>query len=251
MNDHCSRAVYAWQMETERFTGRLRDLVAASALIERGAPVEATLADWTPNLLPQIAADRAAGEFERWAHSTVLDENTETPVISRELFETLHSEAGLSSSWPVGNAGLLHVYGYLLSNVPTPYGYKRDRWINGRMAAGLGVNPTYFLPWAAEPGTLLRRVTDAVLPILTEHHPRPITVARFDEVVDQESGRFFRTAIVNDRHSEQSVLIYGVSHGAALKVVTAFPVAEPTSVWLEALRSEQPRPRYNVSSGAE
>ncbi|WP_146070096.1 amino acid deaminase [Cryobacterium sp. Y29] len=238
-------------METERLAGRLHDLVAASALIGRGAPVKATLAEWAPYLLPQIVADRATGEFERWAHSTVLDENTETPVVSRELFETLHSEAGLPSSWPVGNAGLLHVYGYLLSNVPTPYGYKRDRWIDGRMAAVLGMNPTYFLPWATEPGTLLKRVTDAVFPILTEHHPRPITVARFDDVVDQESGRFFRTAIVNDRNNEQSALIYGVGHGAALKVVTVFPVSEPTTVWLEALRSEPPRPRYNVSSGAE
>ena len=251
MNDHSSSAVYAGQMETERLAGRLHDLVTASALIGRGAPVKATLAEWAPYLLPQIVADRAAGEFERWAHSTVLDENTETPVVSRELFETLHSEAGLPSSWPVGNAGLLHVYGYLLSNVPTPYGYKRDRWIDGRMAAVLGMNPTYFLPWAAEPGTLLKRVTDAVFPILTEHHPRPITVARFDDVVDQESGRFFRTAIVNDRTNEQSALIYGVGHGAALKVVTVFPVAEPTTVWLEALRSEPPRPRYNVSPGAE
>ena len=249
MNDRPGRGPYAGEMVTEGIAGRQRDLEAASALIARGARVEETLAQRMPYLLPQIAADRAAGEFDRWAQSTVLDENTGTPVLPRELCETLHACAGLPSSWPVGNAGVLHVYGYLLSTVPTPYGFKRDRWTEGSVAAALGRDSTYFLPWSTHPGTLLRRVTEAVLPALIEDLPGPDTVLRFDEIVDPAQGAIFRTAVVSNRGNDHSALIYGVGHGSAIRVVTAFPVAQPTDTWLAALRSEPPRPRYNVATG--
>ena len=45
--------------------------------------------------------------------------------------------AGLAAAFPVGNAGLLHVYGYWFSDEPTPYGFKRDRWVDGALAGAL------------------------------------------------------------------------------------------------------------------
>jgi hypothetical protein len=236
-------------MVTEHSAGRLRDLLAASALIGRGAPIEETLDQWMPYLLPQIAADRAADEFDHWGQSTVLDENTGTPVLPRALCETLHAHAGLPSSWPVGNAGVLHVYGYLLSTVATPYGFKRERWTGGGLADALGRDPTHFLPWDANPDTLLRRVTEAVLPVLIENPPGSTTVMRFDEAVGTVGDAFFRTAIVSNRSNDHSALIYGVGQGSDIRVVTAFPVAQPTDAWLTDLRSEPPRPRYNVATG--
>ncbi len=80
-------------------------------------------------------------------------------MLSRSTFEALHDRAGLDSAWPVGNAGLLHVYGYLLSTTPTPYGLKRDRWLGGELARACGLAPDAFVPWIGE-RTLLDRVTD-------------------------------------------------------------------------------------------
>jgi hypothetical protein len=92
-------------------------------------------------MFEQIASDAAAGRFDDWALSTVLDENVQTPVISKAEFFRLHAAAGIAATWPIGNAGLLHVYGYLLSKVVTPFGLKGDRWRNGELAGQLGLAP--------------------------------------------------------------------------------------------------------------
>lgn len=93
------------------------DVVAARAAAH---PLE-VLAE-IPWLGAAIDADARAGRFGRWGRSTVIDENVEAAVIPEALFAALHARAGLRAEWPVGNAGLVHVYGYLLSTVPTPYG---------------------------------------------------------------------------------------------------------------------------------
>ena len=80
-----------------------------------------------------IRRDAEAGRLEGWGQSTLIDEFTGVPSIERELFDTLHAAAGLTATFPVGNAGVLHVYGYWFSEVPTPFGYKRDRWADGAL----------------------------------------------------------------------------------------------------------------------
>jgi hypothetical protein len=205
-------------------------------------------------MFDQIARDAAAGRFDDWALSTVIDENVREPVISPAQFDELHAAAGLTAAWPIGNAGLLHVYGYLLSTVVTPFGRKGDRWRDGELARSLGLAPDAFrLETAAAAGeTVLHRVSDAALVHLT--HP---SAPRGDRhVIDDElpdgpdaaasagAPTVFRTTVV--RAPGGAALVYGVSLGGRMRLVTAFPLADPVTI-LNALATEPPRMRYNAA----
>ena len=104
--------------------------------------------DSLPWLAAALAEDRAAGRFAAWGRSTVIDENVGAAVLPRAVFDQLHERAGLTAEWPIGNAGVLHVYGYLLSTTPTPYGLKRERWLSGELERACGLETGALLPWA-------------------------------------------------------------------------------------------------------
>ncbi|MGF6822985.1 hypothetical protein M2317_001892 [Microbacterium sp. ZKA21] len=187
--------------------------------------------DW---LGPAIDADAEADRFARWGRSTIVDENVGAPVLPRSMFDALHTRAGLDSAWPVGNAGLLHVYGYLLSTTPTPYGLKRDRWLDGDLAVACVLTPDAFVPWAGE-RTLLDRVTEVAEMLITA---APVRVQHLD-------GADTVVAIA-DRRPAASALAYALgspAHGRRL--ITMFPVADPAAL-LADLDSSLPRLRWNA-----
>lgn len=188
-----------------------------------------------------VRADAASGAFDDWGLSTVIDENIHTPVIPRDEFERLHALAGLNDVWPIANAGLLHVYGYLLSTVPTPYGLKRDRWLNGALALTLGLPREAFFPIGT--GTLLSRVTAAVLPRLIDP-PKDALL-----VLDQESiegATEVRTVLVGI--PESAAVLYGVREGGRMRVITAFPLVAVSASFRQSLVDQPPRLRYNAAT---
>lgn len=201
----------------------------------------------------QIAVDATAGRFERWGLSTVVDENVGVPVIGRKDFEQLHRHAGLSAIWPVGNAGLIHVYGYLLSMVPTPYGLKRERWESGLLADALGLAGTAFLLADAHAGdqTVLQRVEAATAEILERPGESPGVLEWFDDGVESDRspggpGTFVRTVVVQREGTGPAALLYGVSTCSWMRILTAFPLQDPTAESVGALRAQPPRLRYNA-----
>ncbi|CAH0200304.1 amino acid deaminase [Plantibacter cousiniae (nom. nud.)] len=177
-----------------------------------------------------IDEDTAAGRFASWGASTVIDEHTGGPVIPRVLFEALHARTGLAATWPVGNAGLLHVYGYLLSSVATPYGLKRDRWLDGTLARGFGLPDDEFVPWARG-SSLLSRVTAAAQDLLA----RPVRTA------DGPSGRMC-LALGDPTDTDAVALVYGIDE----RRITTFPVASGAAV-LEEWDADPDRPRWNAA----
>jgi len=202
-------------------------------------------------MFEQIASDAAAGRFDDWALSTVIDENVQSPVISKAEFFRLHAAAGIAATWPIGNAGLLHVYGYLLSRVVTPFGLKGDRWRDGELAAQFGLAPAAFLLDAADAAgeTVLQRVTDAALPHLAHPAGAHGDVLVIDDEVPGDAT-FFRTTVVSTPGQPGAALIYGVSEGSRMRVVTAFPLANPSPASLDALAADPPRMRYNAALAA-
>ncbi|MET4783119.1 amino acid deaminase [Glaciihabitans sp. UYNi722] len=194
-------------------------------------------------MFEQIADDTRARRFDAWGMSTVIDENIDAPVIEPEVFEQLHEAASITATWPIGNAGLLHVYGYLLSTIETPYGLKRDRWLDGELAIALGLSPDAFLlESAADAGeTVLQRVTESVLPRL-EHSPDSLFLR--DELSDD--GQVFRTLVLPPV-GRQSALLYGVHDGDRMRAITAFPVT-PSSHFLSSLAQQPARMRYNAAT---
>lgn len=119
-------------------------------------------------VLDFIRRDAAAGRLAEWGRSTVIDENTGVPSFDEPLFAELHAAAGIDADFPVGNAGLLHVYGYWFSHVMTPYGLKRERWLDGKLAAALGMPTDAFHLHDRGATTPLERVMNATLPLLAE-----------------------------------------------------------------------------------
>lgn len=227
-------------------------VLRASAAIASGDDPAAVTAQSTSWLAAQVAADAAAGRFALWAESTVIDEHSGTAVVERALFDLLHELAGIRAAWPVGNAGLLHVYGYLFSEEETPFGYKRERWTGGGVAAALDLPPKHFSPWTVavhESETLLQRVTDAALPWLGEV-PGASCAEAAAWVDEWDDTVFARTRVVTAA-TGAAALVYGVRDGLdtgiPMRLVTIFPLAAASAEWLRSLSSGPPRLRYNLA----
>lgn len=191
--------------------------------------------DAVPGLAAQLAADAASGSFAGWGRSSAIDENVGGPVIPERMFAELHHRAGCDARWPVGNAGLLHVYGYLLSDVETPYGLKRMRWLDGALARAYGLPADEFFP-AERGSTLLTRVARAASALLDTHTVR----------ADRFGGVSTRTAIGRAAAEGAHALVYSVDHGDGEKLVTTFPVADPAAL-LSGLAAEESRLRWNAA----
>ncbi|MEV8265081.1 amino acid deaminase [Microbacterium sp. NPDC077057] len=190
--------------------------------------------DALPWLDASLRADRDARRFAAWGRSTAVDENTGTGVIAPALFDELHRRAGLPATWPVGNAGLLHCYGYLLSREPTPYGLKSDRWLTPALPVACGLPEDAFLPWLPGP-TLLTRATAAAAALSAGLHGSTVAVA------DRESR-------VSLSASEgPAALAYAVAPSPGLPPlpVTLFPVTDAAAILTEF--PTLPRLRWNAA----
>ncbi|WP_261165745.1 amino acid deaminase [Microbacterium sp. Marseille-Q6965] len=198
------------------------------------------MTDGLETALRCVRDDARAGRLELWGHSTVVDENVGTPVITRELFDALHRAAGIAAEFPVGNAGVVHVYGYFFSEVLTPYGYKSDRWNDGVLARALGLPDSAFRLGDSAAHTPLERVTAAALPLLLSPPADAV------EVVDVSVGDVPTRAVVTATADGSGVLCYGVDEGAGMRLVTVFPVADAAAFAREAA-DDAPRLRWNAA----
>ncbi|WP_111467055.1 amino acid deaminase [Microbacterium suaedae] len=191
--------------------------------------------------LRRVDADALAGRLDEWGWSTVVDENVGAPVIERDLFDQLHVAAGIVADFPLGNAGVVHVYGYLFSTVVTPYGLKSARWNDGILARTLGLPETAFRLGDSAEETPLQRVTDAALPPLLSP---PADAAG---VIEQRVGDATTRAVVTRPAPDGSAaLISGIDTGRGFRLVTVFPVADAATFARDAA-AEPPRLRWNAA----
>ncbi|MFC7927837.1 amino acid deaminase [Microbacterium laevaniformans] len=217
--------------------GELSRLDAAAALAT-GDPAAAF--DILPWLGTSIDVDAAARRFDAWGLSTVIDENTGTSVVAASVFRALHERAGIDARFPIGNAGLLHVYGYLLSTTPTPYGLKRDRWLDGALARAYGLAADAFLPWALPTGeTLLARVAAAATALVER------TPVRRQRVHDTEAVIAIGRAAASGPSALASALVYALVSGGTRRLITTFPVSSPTAI-LDEVDAAAPRLHWNA-----
>src|SRR6218665_499238 len=199
----------------------LDDLTRAAELAAGGTASAAHAAiEALPWLIRSIDDDRTHRRFSRWGASSTIDENTGSPVLPQALFDALHERAGLSATWPIGNAGLLHCYGYLLSLAQTPYGLKRERWIGSALARACGLSDEAFLPWTSGP-TLLARAEAAADGI--RHRA---TTHRTQTVDGRRAELFLLDA------SKSTALAYAVAPTppSEPRLVPLFPVADAAAI---------------------
>lgn len=188
-------------------------------------------------VLACIDRDRTDGLIERWSSSTVIDENVGEAVFEREIFDRIHEAGGVNARFPIGNAGLVHVYGYLFSEILTPYGYKRDRWNDGVLATALGLPADHFRLGAGDE-TPLARVLAAAEPLLLDP---PASAHALEWAAEGATQRAVITG---------GVLVSGVKEGAGegaeMRLLTIFPVAD-TEAFVRDLEAEPARLRWNAA----
>lgn len=224
--------------------------------------------------LAHIRADAAAHRFTEWGQSTLIDEHTGVPSIDQELFDALHAAAGIAAAFPIGNAGVIHVYGYWFSEVPTPFGLKRARWADGALAAAFGLPRDAFhltgspaaRPSGAPAPTPLQRVAAAMRATLES--PPPGALVADAEIPGRSvtgagarpgAGTSIppqRSRVVLQRPHDRLpwALSYGIAApGAAadapLQLLTAFPVqGDPAALIAEF--AAHPALRWNAVSNS-
>ncbi|PXW31252.1 UNVERIFIED_CONTAM: hypothetical protein DES50_10518 [Williamsia faeni] len=181
----------------------------------------------------------------------MIDDNV-GEVLGSELLQHLSTWAGVDTSWPESNAGLAHAYGYLFANRLTPYGWKRDRWLDGDLAHHLGVDARMISPVPPE-GTLLGNLTTA-LDVHLKGVEAPWFVVPTERVVrrlieeDPSSGVRMETALIGESDAGFA-LVYSYSrNGGESLYITAFAVdGEVARGLLGSAESTTPlRLRYNA-----
>ncbi|KJV03881.1 hypothetical protein VF34_00698 [Rhodococcus sp. PML026] len=180
----------------------------------------------------------------KWASSTVIDDNVQAPVFDERVFSWLHNGVAATFDFPIGHAGLMHVYGYLLSSVETPYGLKRERWLSHNLAQAFGLEPSFFIPTASAV-PLMERVSSVVIPVLTDPIADSRTILAFDEVVDHR--RRMRTVHIGGPTANSTALLYGSVSGDDVQIVTAFPIGRLTAQSARNRLAEPTRYRYNYA----
>lgn len=212
------------------------DVLSAAATLaaDGSASAAAAAIDALPWLTDALADDRARNRFDRWGASSAIDENTGAAVLPTSLFDELHARAGLTAAWPIGNAGLLHCYGYLLSLAPTPYGLKRERWLGADLARACRLADDAFLPWTPGP-TLLARATEAA-----EGIRRAAAIVRA-QVVD---GRSTELALRDAQGPTALLYAAAPAPRRAMLLVTLFPVADAAA--MEDQFTAEQRLRWNA-----
>lgn len=197
---------------------------------------------WVEQLRHHVRLDSAAGVPSKWGRSTVVDMNVGHPVMAAEVLETLLGDAGLKGAVDDCNAGIAHTYGYLFADSYTPHGFKRDRWLDGRLDVLLGVAKGRLRPLPVR-GTLLSNLT-AVLDTYVRgvecdwvnRHGTEMTCLYERDPISREATA---TWLVHRKGVPGAALIYTASADGSnqgTRYVTAFPVDDD---YAASLRQEE------------
>ena len=110
-----------------------------------------------------------------WGLSRNIDEShlaDGTRTVPANVLQYLNTllKVNYDENFIYGHAGLTHTYGYLMSNLQTPFGFKRARYVAGEIEAGFGLTPGLFSGMPPH-GTLLSNLTNFAGPIaFRDHH---------------------------------------------------------------------------------
>ncbi len=231
-----------------------RDLVA-NASSARG--IMPRLQQQLPDLYADIQAD-SGSKFMKglWGQSINFDEIAKATTVHPAILDALTSFFNVPAAVNnVVHAGTIHTYGYLFSVLKTPFGFKRDRWVSGKLEKGLGIPIGTLGPTPSE-GTLYTNVTylaarvafrdDAHRIARLEREAKPAQALKAYKFKGISIHRIEETALVKEPGSATAVevtlftdflmypnpspdnaalLVYSVREGKdPARLITAFPV---------------------------
>ena len=225
-----------------------RDLSQAA---RDGKTLQPILQNQAPELVYQLKEDAVRNSWKAlWGESLNFDEHANAMIVDPAIIQALAQIFGAPApQGKVVHAGLEHTYGYLFSNLKTPYGFKRARWVHGDIEKGLGLPAHTFSPLTHD-GTLFMNLTyfmgrvafrdDTDKIRLLESTKKHLSAALqnydFDSLeiktLREVAGSFeMRTDLVKFPQTSGSMnadlLIYSVSNPLyGYRLITAFPVQE-------------------------
>ena len=216
-----------------------------------GRPVYPALARLSPGLKKQIDSDSHFQDFKNlWGQSLNFDEHAQATIVETPLIEAISQAMAVAApKGHVVHAGTEHTYGYLLSLLKTPYGYKRARWVENEIEIGFGLPIETFNPNTKE-GTLFSNVTFFMGNIAFRSHPGHLRTLRANQShvpdflpnfqyskleisrIEETAGKIkLWTDLVpftgpTARNGDSYLLIYSIQERLqdAPKLITAFPI---------------------------
>jgi hypothetical protein len=226
------------------------------------------LQDVLPGLPQRL---RIAAEVSRkcWTDSNLLDANAKADILPPGVMKGLGIPRRVTAGVAHAPAGMMHTYGYLFSQLQTPYGLKGRRWIEARIDERLGLPAGTFGP---EPpaGEFTSNLTAVLYRLIgvsgapsaaARLEPTATPLGRLEDDVTWETpeGRKVSASVRTHLFDMRSVpgaaedgaplLIYEVFRGGRHLLVTAFPAAGGTA---DFIRSAKPaddaafKPLYNL-----
>ncbi len=161
--------------------------------MEDPARIKEVIENRIPGFLKQLEQDHETPLlFQLWGMSRNIDEShlstgrrTVPPTILR-AFNTIWN-VGYDSSYIHGHAGLTHTYGYLFSNLETPFGHKRARYTRNEIETGFGL-PAGLFSGRPSKGTLFSNLTVFAGKIAFRDHEPAV------KLLDEAIGLIGRTA---------------------------------------------------------
>lgn len=143
-----------------------------------GRPVQAILRRRCRRLASQIESDGSSASLLRlWGLSINEDEVAGETIVHPGIIQTIAELAGEECSGEPVHAGLQHTYGYLFSTIETPFGFKRDRWVEPLIEDGLGISEPTIRPFPIH-GTLLANLTYLLGRLVFRGRPRELKLLR-------------------------------------------------------------------------
>lgn len=121
---------------------------------------EEMIASLLPQLDRQLKIDAQLDGYKNlWGQSLNYDEYAQSEIVEPKVLDAIFREAKAPKRDDhVVHAGFEHTYGYLFSNLKTPFGYKRARWVRGELESGFGLPQATLGPNTKE-GTLFSNLT--------------------------------------------------------------------------------------------
>ncbi|OFZ19653.1 MAG: hypothetical protein A2X94_16475 [Bdellovibrionales bacterium GWB1_55_8] len=118
-----------------------------------------------PGLVAQMKADAKRPDLKNlWGRSINFDEGAKGQILHPAILQTIGQAIEIPVHENAGHlvhAGMEHTYGYLFSNLKTPFGFKRARWVQGEIERGFNL-PAGVLGPNTNEGTLLLNITSFI-----------------------------------------------------------------------------------------
>ncbi len=208
----------------------------------------ADLEDALPGLSAHMRLSAAISR-RYWTDSNLLDAGAKADILPQQVMAELGIPRRVTDGVAHAPAGMMHTYGYLFSQLQTPYGLKGKRWIEAKIDERLGLPAGTFSP-TPPAGEFASNVTAAVYrligvtgapPSAAALEPSATPLGRLDEDVTWETpeGRrvsasvrthlFEMRSVPGAAEDGEPLLIYEVVRGGRHLIVTAFPAGGGTA----------------------